>query len=399
MAACYREAGERSAQAETEWNAKWESFKSRKPQVAAEVERRFRRELPEGWFELLPRFSPSDKAEATRGLSQKVLNAIIPALPDIMGGSADLTPSNKTLLKGFESFSKETPQNRYIRFGVREHGMASICNGIAAYGGIVPYGGTFLNFIGYAAGGVRLSALSGFHVLYIATHDSIGLGEDGPTHQPIEMLTMLRAMPHMDVHRPADGNETSACYAMALRRGGRPATLALSRQNLPHLAGSSIEKAMRGAYVVFDSVHDAPEDGAASGNGAAAPQGTPDVILAATGSEVSLCVDAARRLEGKRVWVVSMPCQEVFLEQDLAYRQSIFPRGAPVVAVEAAATLGWERYSHAQVGLDRFGASGKGPDVYEYLGMTDATVADRAQRLLAVYPPGSAPLVPAVLEL
>jgi transketolase len=281
-----------------------------------------------------------------RNLSGAVLNALANVLPELLGGSADLTPSNKTDLKGVVDFQKHSRNGRYIRFGVREHAMAAICNGMASYGAIIPYCGTFLNFIGYAMGAVRLSALSHFRVLYVATHDSIGLGEDGPTHQPVELMEGLRATPNMFVYRPADGNETSAAYAAAILNSHAPAILALSRQNLPHLAGSSIEKALKGGYTVFDT--------------AEGSVGKPDLIVAATGSEVTIAIDGAKAIAagGKRVQVASMPCLEIFDRQTLEYRQSVLGEGIPVLTIEASAVKGWERYGHAWIGMTTFGYSG-----------------------------------------
>jgi transketolase len=241
-----------------------------------------------------------------RNLSGAVLNALANVLPELLGGSADLTPSNKTDLKGVVDFQKHSRNGRYIRFGVREHAMAAICNGMASYGAIIPYCGTFLNFIGYAMGAVRLSALSHFRVLYVATHDSIGLGEDGPTHQPVELMEGLRATPNMFVYRPADGNETSAAYAAAILNSHAPA------------------------------------------------------IVAATGSEVTIAIDGAKAIAagGKRVQVASMPCLEIFDRQTLEYRQSVLGEGIPVLTIEASAVKGWERYGHAWIGMTTFGYSG-----------------------------------------
>jgi transketolase len=364
--------------AEAAWNELFKGYEAAHPALAAELSRRIRGEIPKEVIDSLPRFSPSDKADATRNLSGKVINAIAAKLPEFIGGSADLTPSNKTLLTMSGDFQKETPHGRYFRFGVREHAMAAICNGMVGFGGMIPFAGTFLNFIGYAAGAVRVSAISGFRVVFVATHDSIGLGEDGPTHQPIEMIAMLRGMPNMDVYRPADGNEVSAAYASILSRPHTPAVVALSRQNLPQLATSSIEIASKGGYVSFDS------DSAAAG--------APDLIFAATGSEVCLSIEAAKAVaaDGKRVQVVSLPCLEVFQSQGKEYMRSVIPRGVPVVAVEAACTLGWERFSHAVVGIDRFGLSAPGPAVYDALGITPAAIAAKGKALMAAFEGGPA---------
>lgn len=379
----YTAQGEAGAAAEKEWSALLEAYCTANPEKGAEFKRRIAGELPADIVDKLPRYSPSDKADATRSLSGKCLNVLAQHMPELVGGSADLTPSNKTLLKVSGDFQKDTPEGRYFRFGVREHAMAAMCNGMASYGGLVPYAGTFLNFIGFAAGAVRVGAISGLRVMYIATHDSIGLGEDGPTHQPIEMLLMLRGMPNMHVYRPADGNEVSAAYASALAHPTTPAVLALSRQNLPHLPGSSVEAAMRGGYVAFDT--------------AAGASGAPDGIICATGSEVSLAVEAAQAVAaeaGKRVQVVSLPCLEVFEGQGGAYIRTVLPEGVPAVSVEASCCYGWERYSHTSVGIDRFGLSGPGKEVYKALGVTAEAVAAKTVDTIARYPAGAAPPLP-----
>jgi transketolase len=392
VAAYYRAAGARAARAATAWNALFERYVAEVPDAGAELKRRIAGALPDGWREALPRFSPADKAEATRTLSGKVLNVLAERMPEIIGGSADLTPSTMTALAKSRDFQHGNYAGRYLRFGVREHAMAAVCNGFAAFGGFLPFGATFLNFIGYAAGGVRLSALSHFRVLYIATHDSIGLGEDGPTHQPVEMLTMLRATPNMLVLRPADGNETSAAYATWLSHPDRPVVMALSRHALPHLPGSSVEAAMHGGYTVTTVA--APDAGAAAGSTPVAAvvvgvAGAPDLVVAGTGSEVSIALDGAKifaaRHPGKRVAVVSFPSLEVFEAQPLAYRKSVLPDGVPVVSVEASAITGWGRYAHAHVGMVRFGASAPHVDVYKELGITPDGVAARAEKALAFF--------------
>ena len=270
-----------------------------------------------------------------------------------MGGSADLTGSNLTRAKNAVDFQPPSTglgdwAGRYIRYGVREHGMGGILNGLAAYGTIIPYSGTFLNFVSYAAGAVRLSALSHHQVIWVATHDSIGLGEDGPTHQPIETLAHFRALPNCMVWRPADGNETSAAYYIALVSRHTPSIIALTRQNLPQLEGSTINKAIKGGYVCL-------EDEAAS------------ITLIATGSEVGIAIDASKNLKekhGVNARVVSLPCWEVFDSQPKDYKLSVLPNGIPSLSIEVMSTLGWEKYSHEQFGLNRFGASGPYKDVY-----------------------------------
>lgn len=304
----------------------------------------------------------------SRQSSELVLNAIAGVLPEVIGGSADLTPSNKTFLKGSVDFQRDAHQGRYLRFGVREHGMASISNGIAAHGGLLPYCATFLVFAGYCLGAVRLSALSHRRVLYVLTHDSVHLGEDGPTHQPVETLVTLRAIPNMCVLRPADANEVSGAYRAALLDANkkRPSCIALTRQGVPNLPGSSVEGVARGAYVIASAGGD----------------GEPELTFVASGSEVSLCVDAAEKM-GKRVRVVSMPSWELFMEQDDAYKRSVIPADCPTLAVEAGSTQGWERFAHATFGIDRFGLSAPGKAVYHDFGFTADNVADKGAKLLA----------------
>lgn len=376
--AAYADAAQAGAEAENAWNETLAALESANPELAAEFKRRIAGELPEGWEAKMPTYTADDKAEATRALSGKALNALATALPEIMGGSADLTGSNVTALKGDHDFQAGSYIARYLRFGVREHGMAAITNGLAAFGGIVPFAATFLNFIGYAAGATRLSSLSHLRVLYICTHDSIGLGEDGPTHQPVEMVSMLRATPNTLVQRPADGNETSAAYIAAMRASGTPSYLCLTRQSVPHLAGSSIEKALKGAYTVR-----------------AADVDTPAAIIIATGSEVGLALEAADKLaaDGVQAAVVSAPCLELFEKQSLEYRQSVLVKGVPVVSVEALSTSGWSRYAHASVGMTTFGKSAPAKQVYEALGITAEAVADKAKKVVEFYA-GAAPVLP-----
>merc|ERR1712157_719301 len=289
---------------------------------------------------------------ASRKLSEAVLEAIHDTVPELMSGSADLTGSNNTRWKSAVDFQPPSTgigewSGRYMRYGVREHAMAGMMNGMAAYGTVIPAGGTFLNFMSYAAGSVRLSALSHHRVIYVATHDSIGLGEDGPTHQPIETLVHFRALPNMMVWRPADGNECSAAYYMALTSHQTPSILALTRQNLPQLEGSTIEKGIKGGYVALET------EGA-------------QITLVSTGSEVSLCL-------------------EVFDAQSKDYKLSVIPDGIPSLSVEVMSTLGWEKYSHEQFGLNRFGASGPYKDVYKKFEFTPEGVAKRAVATVDFY--------------
>ncbi|MBD1861068.1 MULTISPECIES: transketolase [Trichocoleus] len=367
----WRKAVERGAQLEDEWNQVLAQYRTKYAGEAAEFERFISNKLPEGWEKSLPVYTPEDKAIATRQTSEKTLNAIAPALPELIGGSADLTHSNLTYIKVSGDFQKGAYENRNLRFGVREHGMGAICNGIALHNsGLIPYCATFLVFADYMRAAIRLSALSQAGVIYVMTHDSIALGEDGPTHQPIETIASLRAIPNLLVMRPADGNETSGAYKVAVEERKRPTLMALSRQALPQLDGSSIEGVSKGAYIL-------------SGG-----EGTPDLILLATGSEVQLCVKAAEQLraEGKNVRVVSMPCWELFDEQDAAYRESVLPKAVTKrLAVEAASSFGWCRYIGSEgdmISVERFGVSAPGNVALEKFGYTVDNVVTRAKALL-----------------
>ncbi|KAL2006661.1 hypothetical protein VTN00DRAFT_9329 [Thermoascus crustaceus] len=370
----YRKHSAEGAAKEQEWNNLFQKYASEYPVEHADLVRRLSGKLPEGWEKNLPTYKPTDAAVASRKLSETVLEKIHNVIPELLSGSADLTGSNNTRWKNAVDF--QPPEygigdwsGRYIRYGVREHAMAAIMNGLAAYGTIIPAGGTFLNFVSYAAGAVRLSALSHHRVLYISTHDSIGLGEDGPTHQPIETLAHFRALPNCMVWRPADGNETSAAYYSALTAKGTPSILALTRQNLPQLENSSIEAALKGGYVVLDAPNAA-------------------ITIVSSGSEVSIAIDAAAYLKEKHgiaARVVSIPCFEVFDAQDKSYRLQVIPDGIPVLSFEAASTMGWERYSHEQFGLNRFGASGPYKEVYKKFEFTPEGVAKRAIATIDFY--------------
>ena len=366
-----REAIERGASLQAEWEATLATYRTHYPAEAAEFERLLSGQLPEGWADALPAYTPADKALATRKNSEVTLNALAPALPELIGGSADLTHSNLTELKISGSFQKGAYENRNLRFGVREHGMGAICNGIALHNsGLIPYCATFLVFADYMRAAIRLSALSQAGVIYVMTHDSIGLGEDGPTHQPVETIASLRAIPNLIVIRPADGTETSGAYKVAVEHRKTPTLMAFSRQNLPNLPGSSIEGVAKGAYTVDDC------------------DGTPDLILIGTGSEVSLCVKAAEELRkaGTKVRVVSMPSWELFDAQDSAYRESVLPKAVTKrLAVEAGITMGWCRYVGGEgdvIGVDRFGASAPGDLVMEKFGFTVENVVSKAKALL-----------------
>jgi len=366
----WRQAISRGAAAEAEWTQTLETYRHQYPTEAAEFERRLRGELPEGWDADLPSYSADDKGLATRQHSNKCLNAIGPLLPELIGGSADLTHSNLTDIKGEASFQKGGETNRYLHFGVREHAMAAICNGIAYHNsGLIPYGGTFLVFAGYMIGAMRLSALSGLGVIYVLTHDSIGLGEDGPTHQPVETLANLRAIPNLLVIRPGDGNETSGAYQVAVNNRKRPTVLALSRQAMANQPGSSAGAVAMGGYILEDS------------------DGTPDLILIGSGTELALCTKASAQLrsDGHNVRVVSMPCVELFEEQDAGYRDSVLPATVRKrLVVEASGSFGWHKYSGFDgdtVSIDSFGASAPGGVCLEKFGFTLENVVAKAKAL------------------
>ncbi|NDJ18267.1 transketolase [Myxacorys almedinensis] len=367
----WRKAVDRGAKYESEWNEAFAAYKSKYASEAAEFERRVSGKLPDGWEKSLPQYAPGDKALATRQTSEKTLNAIAQSLPELIGGSADLTHSNLTLLKGYGDFQKGSYDGRNLRFGVREHGMGAICNGIALdKSGLIPYCATFLVFADYMRAAIRLSALSQAGVIYIMTHDSIALGEDGPTHQPVETIASLRAIPNLLVFRPADGNETSGAYKIAVERRHQPSLLAMTRQALPQLDGSSIDAVARGAYILSGS------------------DDLPDIILVGTGSEVSLCVSAAEKLraEGHKVRVVSMPCWELFEEQDEAYKNTIFPKADQKrLVVEAASSFGWHKYmgnDGAMISIERFGVSAPGGVAMEKFGYTVDNVVAEAKKVM-----------------
>ncbi len=366
----WRKARERGAGLQAEWDNTLAAYRSQHPAEAAEFERMLRGELPQSWDAKLPRFTPDDKGLATRQYSYNVLNAIGPDLPELIGGSADLTHSNLTDIKGEQSFQKGSEANRYLHFGVREHAMAAILNGIAYHdSGLIPYGGTFLVFAGYMVGAMRLSALSELGVIYVLTHDSIGLGEDGPTHQPVETLASLRSIPNLLVIRPGDGNETSGAYQVAVTNRKRPTVLALSRQAMVNQPNSAPEHVAKGGYILEDS------------------NGSPDLILIGSGTELDLCVKAAKELrdEGHNVRVVSMPCVELFEEQDAGYRESVLPSAVRKrLVVEASGSFGWHKYVGLDgdtVSIDRFGASAPGPVCLEQFGFTVENVVAKAQAL------------------
>ena len=374
----YQARGGAGSLLEREWVEMFDSYRAKHPALAAEFEGRMAGQLPPGWTDGLPVYSAAEsKAVGTRNRSEEVLNLLAGRVCTLTGGSADLTPSTLTALKCTGDFQKDTPAGRYIRFGVREHAMAAICNGMFAYGGQRPFCATFLNFIGYALGSVRLSALSRFGVLYVMTHDSIGLGEDGPTHQPVEMLECLRATPNLFVMRPADGNETVGAYVVALESPHTPTVISLSRQAAPTLSGSSWEKVRQGGYVLCD---------VGGGDG---PAQAPALIIVATGTEVTLAVGTAQALADAtpalRFRVVSMPCCELFDEQTTEYQLSVLPDGVPVMSVEASSVAGWRKYAHAPFGMTTFGLSAPGNHVLAHFGFTVPSLVQKAMEVMAYY--------------
>ncbi len=368
-----RTLAERGGAWQQEWSDRLDAYRVAFPAEAKQFRDAIDARLPEGWDAALPSYAPGDKEMATRAASGAVLNAISGALPLLVGGSADLGESNNTELKGAGVMSPANPGGRNVYYGVREHAMGAALNGMAAHGAI-PYGGTFLVFSDYNRPAIRIAALSDFGSIFVYTHDSIGLGEDGPTHQPIEHLAALRAMPKLRVIRPADGNETAMAWKAALEHRHGPTALAFSRQAVPHLAGTANGGAaglLRGAYVVSEG------------------EGSLDAIIIATGTEVSLAIEAQTTLRerGIRARVVSMPCCELFAEQEAAYRDEILPPAVRCrVSVEAGVTQGWHRWVGADgvaIGIDgRFGASAPYKEVYERLGITVERVVSETQRLV-----------------
>jgi transketolase len=364
----WRKAVDRGAGLEAEWNEKFEGYKAANPELAAEFERTQKDQRKADWVKAIPSF-PAGKPVATRNAGGAVMNAIAEAVPELFGGAADLTSSTKTIFKPGASFHVD-PAGRNVFFGVREFGMCAAVNGMAVHGGLIPFGSTFFTFSDYCKPAIRLAALMKVRSLFVFTHDSIGLGEDGPTHQPIEHLMALRAVPNLTDFRPADANETAAAWRLALERTG-PSWFALSRQDLPVIDAATVDVlggVSHGAYVLEDAAD-------------------PQVVLIATGSEVSLVVEAAKLLagEGIRARVVSFPSWKIFEEQTAEYKASVLPVGVPRLAVEAGATLGWWKYVGLDgdvLGVDRFGASAPGPVVMEKLGFSAGNVATRAKKLV-----------------
>jgi len=383
----FRRAISRGAQQEEEWRKRFDAYQQKFPKEAAEFESIMKGDLPEAWDVDLPRWKPTDKPMATRAAGGEALNALAKHIPNLVGGSADLNPSTRTALKGLGDF--QSPEvsgpgtlgavggvwsyaGRNIAFGIREHAMGAMVNGMAAHGGVLPFSATFFTFSDYMKPAIRLGALSRLKVIYVFTHDSIGLGEDGPTHQPIEHLAGLRGIPELTIIRPADANETTEAWAFAVRHNG-PTLLVLTRQAVPHLDRTQAKDpdVTRGAYVLAEA------DG-----------GSPDVVLIGTGSEVSLCMTAREKLKdhGVQARVVSMPSWNLFENQDESYRESVLPRRIKKrVTIEAASPIGWHKWAGDEgvvIGVDRFGASAPGQDVFDHLGFTADHVAAAALRVL-----------------
>ena len=369
MAEFFLQAVENGATLEADWNAALAAYSAEYPELGAEMKRILAGKLPANWQDALPEFETDEKGMATRAASGKVLNALAPILPDLLGGSADLAPSNKTWIDGEDYFHAGAYGSRNFHFGVREHGMGAIVNGMSLYPGILPYGGTFLVFSDYMRGALRVGALSHYHTIWVFTHDSIGLGEDGPTHQPVEHAAALRAMPNMTVIRPADANEVAEAWRAAILNHHGPTSLLLSRQGIPTLDRAKFAPAeglQKGAYVLADL-----------------GGGDPEVILMSTGTEVQLIVEAGEKLaaEGKRVRLVSFPSWELFASQDKSYRDSVLPPQITArVSIEAGVSMGWERWvgDHGRIiAVNRYGASAPYKVVYEKFGLTAEAVCLR----------------------
>lgn len=375
----FRSALKTGQRAERKWQRLLNAYQQVYPDLATELKRRLAGELPEGWDHNLPEFPADSKGMATRAASGKVINALAERLPELIGGSADLTPSNNTWINNSSSFQADNRLGRNFHFGVREHGMGAIVNGMALHGGLIPYAGTFLVFSDYMRPAVRISALSHIPSIWVYTHDSIGLGEDGPTHQPVEHLAALRAIPNLIVIRPADANEVREAWIAAIRNRHQPTAFALTRQAVPVLDRSTFAPAhglQRGAYVLADL-------------GGAKPQ----IILMASGSEVALIVDAGYTLaaEGYNVRLVSFPSWELFEQQDQSYRDEVLPPSIKRrLAVEAGVAQGWHRFVGDQgriISIERFGASAPYKKIYEEFGLTAANILKEARNLLGISNP------------
>lgn len=379
--ACFRSAGEKGTKKHMSWESIFAAYQKTYPEAGADFTRRFKRQLPAGFDAIFPSFPADEKGMASRSASAKVINAIAPKLPELVGGSADLAPSNNTWIQDQLAFQADSPQGRNFHFGVREHGMGAIVNGIAWHGGFRPYGATFLVFTDYMRPAIRVAALSHLPSIWVMTHDSIGLGEDGPTHQPIEHIASLRAIPNLNVIRPCDANEVSEAWKAALEYTTAPTLLALSRQNLPTLDRSKLAPAsglQKGAYVLADL-----------------GSGRTQIVLMASGSEVSLALAAASQLAAKGlvVRVVSFPCWELFEKQDIAYQNSVLPPAAELrLAVEAGVTQGWEKWvgGNGQViGINHFGASAPAKVLFEEFGFTVDNIVKTAEAMVGISEDGT----------
>lgn len=367
----WRKMSDRGAHVEGLWQARYDAYRVAHAVDAVELERRLRGDMLEGWEDLIPSFTAENGNVASRAASGIVLNAIAPKVPELVGGSADLASSTNTIVKGAPDMSAENHAGRNFHFGIREHGMGALMNGMSVHGGFVPYGATFLIFSDYMRPSVRLAAVMSRHVIYVYTHDSIGLGEDGPTHQPIEQLSTLRAIPDLTLIRPADASETAEAWRAALKQKG-PVALVLTRQKLGFIDRTKYASAAgvaNGAYVLADS-----------------PGGAPEVVLMSSGSEVALIIEAQQRLEaeGIRTRTVSMPSHEIFAAQSHEYRDSVLPVGVKRVSIEAGHPMSWERWVGADgiaLGIRRFGASAPYKEIYEHLGITVAKIVESAKGL------------------
>ena len=362
----FRQAVDQGRECEIDWKMKFDAYKNLNPNLGAELSRRLAGKLPEDWAAELPIFPADAKGMATRASSGKMINALAPILPELIGGSADLAPSNNTRIDGSPDFEKVSYDGRNFHFGVREHAMGAALNGMNLFGGIIAYGGTFLIFSDYMKPAIRIAAISHIPTIFIFTHDSVGLGEDGPTHQPIEHLAALRAIPNLVTIRPADANEVREAWKVAVSRKDGPTALALTRQNVPTFESSNLPTVEKGAYVLKDF-------------------GNPEIILMASGSEVGLIMDAAQKLadEGRGVRVVSFPSWELFEKQDDIYREAVLPKNITArLAVEAAATFGWERYANSVLGIDHYGASAPAKIIFEKFGFTVENVVAKAKELI-----------------
>jgi len=368
----WRDAGKKRAKFQGDWQKTYDAWKTAHAGLEKELQRRMRGELPEGWEENIPQFTAKDGNIASRAASGIVINAIARKIPELMGGSADLASSTNTIIKGEPSFAPESYAGRNFHFGIREHGMGAIMNGMSLFGGIIPYGATFLIFSDYMRPPIRLACIMDRHVIYVYTHDSIGLGEDGPTHQPIEQLSALRAIPKFTVIRPADASETAEAWRVALKLKG-PVALVLTRQKLSFIDRSKYAPANgldHGAYVLAD-----------------APGGAPEIVLMSSGSEVALVLDAQKKLEadGIRARAVSMPSMEIFARQDQAYRDGVLPKGVKRIAMEAAHPMSWYKWvgdDGVILGLERFGASAPAAQIFEHLGITVDKLVQTAKKML-----------------